>query len=103
MGDFGFWVGMGIGVVLGFGGGLVLFLPIVWRQVDLEDALDRRKAELKRMTKAIERIRERLDDMIVRKDRALFDFLGQDNGAPIHSGRLTPEKLRQKTENYGRG
>ena len=74
MGDFGFWIGIAIGGVLGFGAGLILFLPIVWRQTDLEDALDNRKAELKRLTQTIERIRERLDAMVVKRDRELLHF-----------------------------
>jgi hypothetical protein len=78
--DLNFWIGLVAGAVLGFGGGLCLFLPIVWRQTALEDALDNRKAELRRLTQTIERIRERLDDMIVKRDRELFDILGQDNG-----------------------
>jgi hypothetical protein len=72
--DLSFWIGLAIGAVLGFGGGLILFLPIVWRQVDLEDRLDDRKADLKAMIATIEKVRERLDDMIVERDRELLHF-----------------------------
>jgi hypothetical protein len=72
--DWSFWIGIAIGVVLGFGAGLCLFLPIVWRQTDLEDRLDERKAELKAMIKTIERVRDRLDEMSVKRDREALHF-----------------------------
>jgi hypothetical protein len=102
MSDYGFWIGLAIGVVLGFGGGLVLFLPIVWKQVDLEDALDKRKSELKRMTQAIERIRDGLDEITVRKDGDLFRFLTGDNGLNSNLKDLAANKMPRKMENYGR-
>jgi hypothetical protein len=103
MSDLVFWVGLAIGAGVGFGAGLILFLPIVWRQVDLEDNLDARKADLKATIGAIERIRDRLDDMIVKRERVLFDFLGQDNGMSSNPKDLAGDKMPRKMENYGRG
>lgn len=75
-----FWIAGVVGLVLGFGAGVALFLPFVWRQVRLEDSLDDRERELKRMVATIERLKHNLDEMVGRRDRAIWGFSTVDNG-----------------------
>lgn len=77
-----FWIGLAIGAVLGFGAGLIIFLPIVWTHTDLEDALDARRLELKGLIQNLEKIRAKLDEMVDRRDARHFNsILAKENGA----------------------
>jgi hypothetical protein len=95
MPDFGFWVGLAIGIVLGFGASLVLFLPIVWRQTNLEDALDNRKMDLNLAVATIERVRVNLDALVADRDsRVLNEFFRPENG------QITPLIQAKKGEKW---
>jgi gas vesicle protein len=95
-----FWIGTAIGAVLGFGAGAVLFLPIVLRQTDLEDNLDRRSQDVKRMIQTVERLRDKLDAMVLGRDvRILSSLKTEKNETTASDGSLKTKEKR----NYGRG
>jgi hypothetical protein len=97
-----FWAGIALGIILGFGAGVILFLPIVLTHTDLEDALDARRLELRRLISSIEQIRARLDEMIDRRTVRHFNaVLAKENGAETHLQDLRGVLEHRKMERHG--
>jgi hypothetical protein len=76
-----FCLTIAIGAVLGFGAALVIFLPILWRQTELEDARDAAREERKLLLATLDRVRVNLDALSGRRDRSIFEAVKTEKNA----------------------